>query len=354
MKRKTALFVTVVVLLMLAAGIFLFAVLNTPIRKTLVVPDDYAQVNWALGNATSGDTVYVKSGTYNERTFLIDKPLSLIGEDKTNTILIGGVEEITGGGSTITVRADDVSVSGFTIRSYEFKTPAWYFFGIYVGGNNCNITGNIIEECQSGIWNGDLPKNVYSAIISTNTIRNNLGIGISLGGSPHNITITGNTLASNSLGLATTGDSIVLSENTIVDNGDGVYFGSSNSKFMGNNVTSNRNRGGVALNIAGSNNTFVTNFITDNAVGITFSGSDADGNTFYANNFIDNTENTKITLTVYTETWDNGTIGNYWSDYTAKYPHAVEMDNTGVWNIPYVIDSKNTDYYPVTRPFAYS
>jgi nitrous oxidase accessory protein NosD len=118
--------------------------------RTLVVPDDYAQISWALGNATSGDTVFVKSGTYNERSFSIDKPLSLIGEDKTSTILIGGVEGITGGGSTIAVRADSVTVSGFTIRSYEFKTTAWYFFGIYLGGNNCNITGNIIEYCQSG------------------------------------------------------------------------------------------------------------------------------------------------------------------------------------------------------------
>lgn len=66
---------------MIIVGISVFVILNARGRKTLVV-SDYAKVSWALGNATAGDIVYVKRGTYNERGCLIDKPLSLIGEDK--------------------------------------------------------------------------------------------------------------------------------------------------------------------------------------------------------------------------------------------------------------------------------
>jgi hypothetical protein len=39
-----------------------------------------------------------------------------------------------------------------------------------------------------------------------------------------------------------------------------------------------------------------------------------------------------------------------WSEYAAKYPSAVEADNTGVWNTPYVIDATNVDNYPLTAP----
>jgi len=45
--------------------------------------------------------------------------------------------------------------------------------------------------------------------------------------------------------------------------------------------------------------------------------------------------------------WDNGSVGNYWSDYLTEYPNATETNSSGVWNTPYVIDTNNTDYYPL-------
>jgi parallel beta-helix repeat protein len=45
--------------------------------------------------------------------------------------------------------------------------------------------------------------------------------------------------------------------------------------------------------------------------------------------------------------WDNGTEGNYWSDYQTKYPSAKEIADTGVWDTPYVIDDNNKDNYPL-------
>lgn len=56
--------------------------------KTIVVPEDYPTLSSAIGNATNDDTVFVKKGTYEEKTLEISKPLSLIGEDVNNTIII--------------------------------------------------------------------------------------------------------------------------------------------------------------------------------------------------------------------------------------------------------------------------
>ena len=50
--------------------------------------------------------------------------------------------------------------------------------------------------------------------------------------------------------------------------------------------------------------------------------------------------------------WDNGTVGNYWSDYAAKYPNATEIGNTCVGDTPYLIWVNPTviDRYPVVAP----
>ncbi|UCE16078.1 MAG: hypothetical protein JSV12_00190 [Candidatus Bathyarchaeota archaeon] len=48
---------------------------------TIIVPDDYAKIQWAVGNASDGDTIFVKNGTYYEQ-MVVNKTLSLIGENK--------------------------------------------------------------------------------------------------------------------------------------------------------------------------------------------------------------------------------------------------------------------------------
>jgi len=53
--------------------------------KTIVVPDDYPTITAAIGNATDGDTIFVRSGIYEEKTLEINKTVSLVGENANNT-----------------------------------------------------------------------------------------------------------------------------------------------------------------------------------------------------------------------------------------------------------------------------
>ncbi len=58
--------------------------------KTIIVPDDYPTIASAIGNATNGDTILVRSGTYEgpiNNTIVIKKSISVIGESATNTII---------------------------------------------------------------------------------------------------------------------------------------------------------------------------------------------------------------------------------------------------------------------------
>jgi hypothetical protein len=50
--------------------------------------------------------------------------------------------------------------------------------------------------------------------------------------------------------------------------------------------------------------------------------------------------------------WDNGLLseGNYWSNYTNQYPNAKELDGSGIWDVPLVIDENNQDRYPLVNP----
>jgi len=77
-------------------------------------------------------------------------------------------------------------------------------------------------------------------------------------------------------------------------------------------------------------------------------------NWFYHNNFIDNTQQVYFYYSGYANTWDDGypSGGNYWSDYSERSPDASEIDGSGIWDTPYVIDENNQDNYPVVPEFS--
>jgi hypothetical protein len=56
--------------------------------QTIVVPDDYATIQGALNNATDGDTIYIREGTYTG-DLNITKHISLKGQNPQTTIIHG-------------------------------------------------------------------------------------------------------------------------------------------------------------------------------------------------------------------------------------------------------------------------
>ena len=84
------------------------------------------------------------------------------------------------------------------------------------------------------------------------------------------------------------------------------------------------------------------------STGLYFIGSS--GNTIYRNNLVNCTYLVKVPGSV--NVWDDGYLGNYWSDYKAKYPVAVQLGDSGVYNIPYSIDAENIDQHALTQPFS--
>jgi parallel beta-helix repeat protein len=316
MNRKKVLFLIVIILLIIIINALLFVVLNKPIRRTLVVPDDYSTIQAAIDNAADGDTILVKEGTYHENP-VINKPLSLIGENNVSTIIVG--ESGRGGGQVIFILAKNTRVSNFTIESNPSSIYSIAANGIRLQADNAQITGNNIVNCYSAIF-GD--GNGSSSIISTNNITANDFTAIRLFGAISNITISGNNLVSNpDSTISLDGYSNTISGNKIENSRWGIALGSgSNNNIFGNNITE-CSIYAISFYLS-SNSTIHENYITNNTVGIYFRDeyNGENNNKFYRNNFINNTQDVYIGSPNYAEVWDNCEEGNYWSDYEERYP----------------------------------
>jgi len=188
--------------------------------RTLVVPDDYLTISAALDGAIDGDRIFVKKGIYHQN-LLIEKSISLVGEDAENTIIEGNNAR-----PVIVVRHDDVTITAFTLRNGVGGSTIYYKALVAIHllhANNCNISGNSLVNSGVGVW-------LYGA---------------------SNNSIAGNSISSNNYGI-------------IVE--------SSDNNFIAENVVNN-NGGGIRL-ISAAENTFRSNLMVDNRRSFSVSGDE--------------------------------------------------------------------------------
>jgi hypothetical protein len=89
-----------------------------------------------------------------------------------------------------------------------------------------------------------------------------------------------------------------------------------------------------------------------------------DANKYFANNFLSSGNSYQYYSSNKECFWDNGSIGNYWSDYLTRFPNASEIGDSGIGNVPYEIKAwiygkpvdattiwrYNIDHYPLMAP----
>ena len=109
---------------------------------TIYVPDNYAKIQWAVDNASAGDTIIVSEGTYYEN-IKVDRQLTIKSENgSANCIVDGG-----GSGDAITL-----SASGVTLERFEARdSGGWPDAGIKVISNNNVIKNNNVGNNSNGI-----------------------------------------------------------------------------------------------------------------------------------------------------------------------------------------------------------
>jgi len=251
-----------------------------------------------------GHTIFVKSGVYYEHVVL-NKSISLIGEDRTDTTIIGN-----GTGIGILVNANSVTVKGFTVKNCSTGIRV-------VSVNNSAIMENIVIFNRNAIL-VDYSSNckIYQNIAGNNTER-----GI----------------------LVTGSQNFTISRNDVYDNGMyGLNANFSANGIIKQNFAYENYYDGIGL-LDSNNCTVIGNTLKKNQLyGILASSSSYCR--IYHNNIIQN--GIQASDLNATNQWDNGVEGNYWSSYTG-----TDTNNDGIGDTAYVISDLNRDNYPLMGMF---
>ena len=179
--------------------------------NTYYVPDDYEKIQWAVDNASAGDTIIIRDGTYTENV-IVNKPHLTIHSENGSEATIIQVMIIHWAGVGFEIYSDYVNISGLTITG---AGDLYSSIGINLTSNHCNLSNNNCSEHSCGI---SLRGNYNS--ISGNILSNNQ-LGIGLGDSAYN-NVSENICISNDHGID------IIEGINIVD--------SANNKLKGNNM----------------------------------------------------------------------------------------------------------------------
>lgn len=214
-------------------------------------------------------------------------------------------------------------------------------------GSTYALTANVSDftiaiECSNIIFDGNghninvTPYEVYDESGLVNYTANFQSYGISLGNYPD---ITTNVIVKNvEITSSWRAISMFNCSNCQIT---GVKTKPDNIRIDGDSNTVTNCT--AYIYIQGSGNMVFENNISD--IGV-LSG---EANFIFLNNIFDSPD----TSFYYhgSNFWDNGSVGNFWSNYASKYSNASEIGFTGLGNTPYVIDSGNVDHHPLMYPY---
>lgn len=321
----------------------------------------------AIKAAAANDTIIVPAGVYFEKNIIIDKSITLIGE---NMPVLDGESKY----EIISITSNDVLVKGFklqhsgygtledvaAIKIYESENVIISdniiddsFFGIYIqSGKNCIIKNNQIiaygiEEQQIGngihCWKGDslqITGNrisghrdgiyfefVVNSIIWRNISKKNIRYGLHFMFS-HDDAYISNVFSENGAGVSVMFTHGVKMFNNVFSNnwGDAAYGlllkEISNSYINGNKFDQNT----VGIYMEGVSNTPVQkNTFTGNGWAIKIQASCMEVGV-NSNNFLGNTFDVATNGTLVLNSFDS----NYWDKYEG---YDINRDRTG--DVPY-------------------
>ena len=283
-------------------------------------PGNFTTIQAAVDAAGwEGGIIYVYNGTYHEHVHVGTYSLSLIGENRNTTIVMG---DQTGYGFRITNH--HVHISGLTITNFSMGITFETYFEYH------DIRNNTISNCGKGV---SITDRGHDVVVADNTISMNF-VGIDVLQSTGN-TIINNTISMNSIGInlpESTSNTITnnnifsnrldgiyltnskwntISGNTIWDNWDGIYLTQSTLNIISENTLLS-NLDGIDLSYSSNGNIITNNLAANNRHGVYVYSSTS--NTIYHNDFIDNAHQAYDSNT---NSWDGGypVGGNYWSEY---------------------------------------
>ena len=282
---------------------------------------DYRSIQDAIDAASDGDTIFVKNGTYYEN-LVIKKSIKLIGEDKYNTIIDGGIKTklFKKDGIVIKAETDNIQISNFTIRNATGINDRGIYFlknNIKEPSENNIITDNIIINCSYGLMVVNAKNNIilknsfygcsggvyypnlpyYNNIFSDNTVNDRPILSLI---NKENMIIEGNYSVVSLRGCR----NITIKNLSTAHITVGIALSYSENITVTNCTIKHTNRGGISVHNS-SNCRFIKNTFENDNWGIFLRKSN--NNQMLNNNFLKITKYDWFAGS-YNNIWD----GNYW------------------------------------------
>lgn len=321
----------------------------------------------AIHAAAPHDTVRIAPGLYNEPVIVIDKPLILLADS-------GAILDGAGAHTIVDVRADDVTVRGFTIRNTggsQVEERA----GIRVtGARRCDIAGNRLENTAFGIYLSQ----TTDCVVRDNVLRGSGGSQTETGNGIHawsseNVTLTGNDVTGHRDGIYFEfvhngqvrenrsarssrygmhfmfSDDCLYERNHYRENGNGVAVMYSKRVIMRDNAFE-QSLGSAAYGLLLkdiNDSEILGNRFVENSTALHLEGSNRnriDSNTFHGNGLalrlLANAQDNRVIGNAFTgNAFDVGTnsrsgssrfAGNYWDRY-----RGYDLDRDGAGDVPF-------------------
>jgi nitrous oxidase accessory protein len=327
----------------------------------------YTSIKEAIDQSNPNDTIYIKPGTYKEHSIIINKPLTIIGE---NYPIIDGEKK----GEIMTIISDNVTVDGLFLinvgvsytedfaairvrksENFEIKNIVLekLFFGIYIEKSkhgkifHNKIIGEAKEEHNSGngiqLWYSNhieiehnyvqgVRDGIYlefsdNCIIKNNSSSKNLRYGLHFMFSNDDV-YEDNLFEDNGAGVAVMfSKNIKMIHNTFRKNWGSASYGMLLKEINDAQIERNTfEENTIGINVEGSNRiVYKNNDFKNNGWAVKVRGA-CYTNTFTENNFLYNSFDISYNSKVNDNTFDN----NYWSNYTG-----YDLDKDGVGDVPY-------------------
>ncbi len=363
MQKRFALCLLLVLLLNVSATV--------DANTIIVMPGE--SIQRAIDSASDGDVIAIQAGTYIER-IVVDKSLIITGNKTAGYPVVNAA----GSGTPVTLRGRNIAISGIMVTGSGMSpTDA----GMLVTGSN-----NSVKDCYTtGNRYGILLYFAEGCIIEGITAEANSAAGILLDNSSVN-TIRNCKLVNNIRGIQLmSSESNIISGNIISDSAFEALSleRSSNKNQIANNILK-FNQAGIALETSRGNN-ITGNIAMNNSIGIrimnhndtesispmenagkyggvsikykpnkdieSYDVRDKDLSTYTTNTIYNNTfvENNQSAIDDGNNLWDNGTIGNHYSDFDEPAEGCRDRNRDGICDTAHKIEGgMSTDRYPIS------